>query len=196
VIRGLAALFVALGLGIFGYFVFVGPTVTTPSRPLRWVKGPLDAGAVELDFTQADVDFLHVRDTDEPALSFAVLRRGDEFITFDDFNTFHAVERHDGRLWALGELQSEGSGPSLELLVSEDEGRTFEHRASVPKPIWLASFESWTVEGDALTLELSLDDELQVGPPWAWAWWPARAVGPGRLVLRSKNGGRSWRLGR
>lgn len=194
-IRGLAALFVALGLGIFGYFAFVGPTVSTPSRPLRWVKGPLDAGAVELDFTRSDVDFLSASDVDEPALSFAVLRRGDEFITFDDFNTFLAIERRDGRLWALGELQSEGNGPALELLISEDDGRTFEHRASVPKPIWLATWESWTVDGEEVSLVVSLEDELQLGPPWVWAWWPARTVGPGRVVLRSKNGGRSWRLG-
>jgi hypothetical protein len=120
-----------------------------------------------------------------------------------DLNTFHAEHRAAGRVWIVGENQTEGPGPSLELLLSEDEGRTFELRASVPKPSYLASFERLDVAGDELALVLSLDDELPVGGGWSWRFWdwlppgaPRPTIGPGRFVLRSKNAGRTWRLQR
>jgi hypothetical protein len=132
-----------------------------------------------------------------------VLRRGAQLTVLDDVNWFHAVELHEGKLWALGESTTEGPGPSLDLLVSEDEGRTFELRASVPKPNYQAMFESWTVQGNELTLVLSIDDETPMSDDWLWPWWQldfasARrpTIGPGRFIIRSKNGGRSWRLER
>jgi hypothetical protein len=197
VISRVAIAFAIVGLAIAGYFLWRGPAVTATSVPLAWTTGPLDAGALEVEFSVGGVDFLRAQDTSEPALSFAVVRRGEQHLVLDDFNFFHAVEVHDGRLWAIGESTTEGPGPSLELLVSEDEGRTFEHRASVPKPNYQAMFERWTVRGDELTLVLSLDDETALADDWVWPiprW--QRSCGPGRFALHSKNGGRSWRLER
>ncbi len=205
-----AVAFAVTGLLLGVYFVRRGPSVETPSTPLTWSVGAPDAGSLALEYAVGGVDFFRATDAVEPVLTFAVVRRGDRVLVFDDFNAFLAVEVHDGRLWALGERQIEGPGPSLELLVSEDEGRTFEHRASVPKPNYLASFEGWTVAGDDLTLVFSVDDELLLHDAYVWPWWrpggPAAAldftglhhptIGPGRFALHSKNGGRRWRLER
>lgn len=197
-----AAAFVVLGLALGWYFLQRGPAVSTPSQALAWTTGPLDAGALDVEFTVAGVEFLHARDATEPTLSFAVVRRGAQHFTLDSFNAFHRVETYDGRLWALGESQTEGPGPTLELLVSEDEGRSFELRASVPKPSYLATFEDWSISGNDVRLVLSLDDELQLPNEWLWPWWQLSlgelhpTVGPGRFALHSKNGGRSWRFER
>lgn len=93
---------------------------------------------------------------------------------------------------------------AVELLVSADEGRTFEHRASVPKPDYQATFESWSVQGDELTLVLSIEEETPLSDQWVWPWWTLPwpdgvsrpSIGPGRFLLRSQNGGRRWRLQR
>ena len=201
--RALAIGIAILGLLIASYFVRKGPTLTTPAHALTWTKGPLDAGDLDLQYSLSGVDFIRAHDAAEPILSFAVLRRGEQLTVVDDLNWFHAVEHHDGKLWALGESTTEGPGPTLDLLVSEDEGRTFELRASVPKPNYQATFESWTVHDDDLTLVLSIDDEIPMSDDWLWPWWQldfasARrpTIGPGRFRLRSKNGGRSWRFER
>jgi len=179
-----------------------GPALETPSRALGWSKDPIDAGAVETQFTVSGVEFLRAHDATEPVLAFAVLRRGEQHLALDDFNAFHLVEVHDGRLWALGENETEGPGPTLELLVSEDQGQTFSLRASVPKPHYLASFERWELHGDDLRLELSIDDEVPIPNEWLWPWWQLSLgdlhphLGPGRFALHSTNGGRSWRLER
>jgi hypothetical protein len=209
VIPRLAIALAVFGLAIAAWFLWRGPSVSTPSTALTWTKDPLDAGALDVEFSVSGVDFIRAQDANEPALSFAVLRRGDSHLALDDFNFFHLVEAHEGRLWAIGESSTEGPGPALDLLVSEDEGRTFVHRASVPKPYYLASFERWSVSGDEIALVLSLDERVPLGDLWLWPWWsilpPTHdpswdrvrpTIGPGRFLLRSKNGGRSWRLER
>ncbi len=200
------AVIALVALGLAGFFVQRGPVLVTPSVPLAWTTHALDAGPVQVEYALSGVEFLRATDADEPALAFAALRRGAQLITLADFNEFLVVERHDGRLWALGESQTEGPGPTLELLVSDDDGRTFEHRASVPKPHYLATFETWRVQGDDLSLVLSLDEAVVLPEAWRWPWWslaeglpfefPRPSVGPGRFVLRSKNAGRWWRLER
>ena len=200
----IAIVLAVLGLGIAGWFAWRGPSVSTPSTALRWTRAPLDAGELEVQFSTSGVDFIRARDASVPQLTFAVLRRGEDTLVLDDFNFFHLVEPHEGRLWVIGESTTEGPGPSIELLVSADEGRTFEHRASVPKPNYQAMLETWSVEGEALTLVLSLDDTTPLADPWLGPWWALPwpelvsrpTVGPGRVLLRSKNGGRRWRLER
>lgn len=199
----LAIAFGVIGVLIAASFIRRGPSVSTPSTPLRWTSGAIDAGELEVQFTVGGVDFMRARDTDEPMLSFAVLRRGEQRLVIDDFNWFHTVESREGRLWAVAENTTEGGGPSLELVVSSDEGKSFEWRASVPKPNYQAMFEAFTVSGDELTLVMSIDDEIPLDDAWVWPWWRLEAasasrptVGPGRFALRSKNGGRSWRLER
>ena len=202
-IARVAIALVIVGLVIGGSFLHKGPSVSQHSRVLSWSSGPVDAGQLEVQFSNSGVDFIRASDSTEPVLSCALLRRGDQSIAFDDANDFHAVEVHDGRLWVVAEFNTEGPGPTLEILVSEDEGRTFEHRASVPKPNYQAAFERWTVSGDELTLVLWLEEGTLLSDDWVWPWlraeWLASArpvVGPGRFVIRSKNGGRTWRLER
>lgn len=191
-----------LGLLIAGYFVHLGPSVSMRPLPLTWSRAALDAGELEVQFTVSGVEFVRARDASEPILTFAVLSRGEERLALDDLDYFHAVERRGSRIYALAESTTEGPGPTLELLVSEDDGLTFEHRASVPKPNYQANFEEWTIDGDELTLVVSLADADQLSADWRWPWgewrqkFPEPLVGPGRFVLRSKNAGRTWRLER
>ena len=202
VIPRAAIVLVILGAVLCGSFVRKGPSLSTPSTPLRWSTGAIDAGSLEVQHSLGGVDFIRAGDADEPALSFAVLRRGERFIAADDFNWFHLVEKHDGRLWAIAENTTEGGGPTIELLLSEDDGHTFEHRASVPKPNYQATFERFEAHADDLMIELSIDQRTPVRDEWVWPWWRVDwpdlvgfpAVGPGPFRIRSKNGGRSWRL--
>lgn len=196
-ISRLAVAFALAGAGIALYFFWLGPTVSPASTPLVWRAGSIDAGAIDVQFAVDGVDFISATDADEPALGFAALRRGGQIVTFDDANCFLAVERRGERLWALATSSIEGGGPELELLVSEDRGRTFEHRASIPKPNYQAEFVGWSVDGEVLVVDLSVDDEVGLDAAWTWGV-PLldRAVGPGRSALRSKNGGRTWRLQR
>ena len=187
-----------LGLSIAGFFLHRGPAVSTKPIALAWALGPLDAGALEVQYTVSGVDFVRAQDANEPVLAFAMLRRGSQHVALDDLNDFHAVERRGGRVFALGESTTEGPGPTLELLVSEDDGLTFEHRASIPKPNYQAAFEQWSVEGESISLVISVDDEVPLCDDWLW---PGQrlfepSLGPGRFVLRSKNAGRTWRLER
>lgn len=189
---------VVIGLAIAGFFLRLGPSVSMKPLPLSWTQAGLDAGEREVQFTVSGVEFARVRDATEPMLSFAALFRDGQHVAINDFNYFHAVERQGRRVFVLGEIATEGPGPLLELLVSEDDGLTFEHRASIPKPNYLASFEQWTIQGDVLTVVISLDDELPLASEWLWPGPQLRSsfLGPGRFVLRSKNGGRTWRLER
>lgn len=199
----LAIAFAVLGALIAASFIRRGPSVSTPSRSLSWSTGAIDAGELEVQFTVSGVEFIRARDTDEPMLSFAVLRRGEQRIVIDDFNWFHEVRAHGGQLWAVAESTTEGGGPSLELLLSSDDGASFQWRASVPKPNYQATYEGLAVEGDDLTLVLSIEDGVGLDDEWLWPWWRLDfasvyrpSVGPGRFALRSKNGGQTWRLER
>ncbi len=189
--------FTVVGLLIGGYFWWRGPTFEAREERLVWSSTPLDAGALDVQFTVAGVDFIRAADAELPMLAVAVLQRGSQRVVLEDFNVFHAVEVHDGRTWALGENETEGPGPSLEVLRSDDAG-VFTRR-SVPKPGYLATFERWSVEGDDVRLELSLDDALFVGDAWRWTYLPTSlqpVLRAGRFTLHSRNGGRTWRLER
>lgn len=197
----LLLLAVVLAVALTGWALARSPVATADVAPVRFAAGPLDAGFTAT-FSEADVAFGTADDTDEPALHFAALLRADGGVaTVDDATAFLAVERRGPRVLALAEHQAEGPGPILELLVSDDDGATFERR-SVPKPSYLAIFEGWRVDGDALEVTLSLDDEVQLAEPW-WrphaALWVAAGGEPpltsaGRYVLVSRDGGRRWRL--
>lgn len=201
--RPALGIIIAVGLALAGWYLVRGPTwVAQPTR-LSWTTAALDAGAVVVEVSDGGLEFLRVQDTEEPMLWTAAIRRGGARVELPDVNVFHAIERRGARLWVLTESQTEGPGPSLDLLLSEDEGRTFEQRAAVPKPSYLASFEALELDGDEVTLVLSLDDAVAPGADWAWGFWawvpeglPQPSLGPGRFALRSKNAGRTWRLAR
>lgn len=193
---------IAVGLALAGWYLFRGPSWGAQPVPLAWTTGPLDAGAVVVEVSDGGLEFVRVQNADEPALWTAAILRGGARVDLPDVNVFHAVERRGARVWVLTESQIEGPGPTLELLLSDDEGRTFELRAAVPKPIYLASFEELELDGDEVTLVLSVDDKVAPGPDWSWpfwAWLPDALPHPalaGRFSLRSKNAGRTWRLAR
>lgn len=191
----LAIAFAVVGACIGGYFWWRGPAIETTAEVLRWSSAPLDAGSLDVQFSVGGVQFIRAADAEIPMLSVGVLRRGQQLVVLEELNAFHAVEVHDGRLWALGENETEGPGPSLELLVSDDAG-VFTRR-SVPKPSYLATFEAWRVDGNDVRLELSLDDEVFAND--AWSWLPPSlqpVLRSGHFTLHSRNGGRTWRLER
>ena len=195
--------FLALGVAVGGWFLWRGPAVATPAHPLVWETAAPDAGLSEAEAVSPGVSFLRLQDPELPALWRAALHRDGGWAPLADVNHLHVVERDGRRRWLVCESFTEGPGPTLDLLLSEDDGETFELRASVPKPNFQATFEGLVARGDSLALTLSLDDEVPLVEPWAWELlsWAWRfdlgpTVGPGRVVLRSRNGGRTWRLER
>lgn len=197
--KWVAAALLVLGAGIVGYFFRRGPLVTVTPRALAWT--PVDADAVvnsgielgALEFTSAEVPSMGPR--------FGVVLRGAQWLRVDDFSDFDDVVLFDGGVVAVGELQVEGPGPNLELLVSSDH----EHfvQLTVPKPHYTASYEHLEVDGSTWVLTLSLDDALPVVDGWTWAVlapsvtsqpWLWRMMGPGRVRLVSRNGGKTWAL--
>lgn len=197
----LAVAVLAVLLG--GYLLGRPPTFVATPRPLAWSPGPLDAGFTPA-FTVAGVELGSGINPDVPMLYFAAIVRPDAgFIATDEASAFLAVEHRAPELYALGELQVEGPGPTLELFVSHDDGRSFVHQASLPKPHYLASFERWRVDGAELEIAVWLDDEVVLSESWRRpVSVPLAAAGfepvasPGRYCLRSKDGGRRWRLER
>ena len=85
-----------------------------------------------------------------------------------------------------------------EFILTESGHTSFGH--------YLATFETWRVQGDDLSLVLSLDEAVVLPEAWRWPWWslaeglpfefPRPSVGPGRFVLRSMISGRCWRIER
>lgn len=190
-----------LAAALAGWFLTRAPVVTAEVTPVRFGPGPLDAGFTA-SFTVKDVALGTADDVDEPVLHVAAMVRADGGVAVvDDASAFLAVEPGGGRVLALAEWQVEGPGPTLELLVSEDEGATYERR-SIPKPTWLATFEGWRVDGDSLEVELSVDDDASLAEPWWRAYTKALVLAGadppmcpmGRWVLSSRDGGRRWRL--
>lgn len=121
---------------------------------------------------------------------------------------FLAAEQWGHRVWALSEwefVSEDRTDATFELLVSDDDGATFERR-SVPKPAPVATFERWRIDGDVVELTVLVDDQ-----PLARPWWRpytralaavtrtlvGREKSPGcsaRVVMSSRDAGKTWRL--
>jgi hypothetical protein len=193
---GLAAAFLAVGFAVAGYFIRRGPSVAAVPVPYAWSSVVPDAGEFSAGPFHAGVAFDVGSDVEVPMLRFGVLRREDAYLVLDDVNAFQRFVFIPGGVLVAAENETEGPGPSIELfrVLEADAGVT--KVASLPKPNYLATLEDFTVKGDRWDVRLSLDSEVLVGEPWTWSWyWPV-TVGPGDVLLTSKNGGRTWLLHR
>ena len=193
---GLAAVVLAVGFGVAGYFIRRGPSVAAVPEAYAWSRVVPDAGEFSAGPFQAGVAFDVGSDVEVPMLRFGVLRREDAYLVLDDVNAFHHFVVIPGGVLVAAENETEGPGPSIEVFRVMEADAGVMKVASLPKPNYLASLEDFTVKGDRWDVRLSLDDEIIVGEPWAWSWfWPPLA-GPGDVLLTSKNGGRTWLLHR
>lgn len=193
----------ALSAVTLAYFFRCGPMVETPPRALSWSRFEPDAGERAVDATWFGVDFVRLRDADEPVLEAGALHRGEEWIVFPSMNCFHQFVPVDGGVYVLGEWCTEGGGDSAEVMfLSSDGGATYV--ASVLKPASFSSIVGLEVDGD--TLRISIDQNGEESVPLLDEWvFPAFRVAPlnrvrptaGTFVtITSKNRGLSWRMDR
>jgi hypothetical protein len=196
-----AAAFVVAGALILAFFAWRGPRFAASPRALTWSRAAPDAGDLVVQETRFGVDFLRLVDADEPMLTAGALRRGDQWLVFDELNFFEGFQEFDGGLYVVGEWATEGGGPTLELLVTRDRGAHFTHLASLAKPWYGATFRELRVEGELLTVRLEMGDELPLPDEWVWPPWRVEPLtrlrphaGPGDVVIFSRNAGRTWQL--
>lgn len=193
---GLAALFVAVGFGVAGYFLRRGPSVAAVPVPYAWTQGVPDGGTSSPGPFHARVAFDVMNDRDTPIFGFGLLRRDDAWVALDDVTVFHRFVPIPGGVLVAAENETEGPGPTIELFRVLDADAGVMKIVSLPKPNYLATLKDFTVKGERWDVRLTLDDEIVVGEPWTWSWfWPLTA-GPGDVLLTSKNGGRTWLLHR
>lgn len=195
---------VALGAALLAWFVHRGPTIDAPRQALKWSRLVPDAGGQEVDATWFGVDFVRLRDADEPILEAGALRRGDEWIIFDELNCFDDFVPVDGGVWVVGEWCTEGGGPSAELLFLSADGSATKI-VTLPKPVYYATIRELTVRDETLQLRMEIDLDEGVAslpdewvlPPWRFE--PLTRFRPGtgtNVLITSKNGGRTWRMDR
>jgi hypothetical protein len=189
---------------IAAYFVWRGPMLVAAPRALTWSRMTPNSGGVSVEGNWFGVDFVTLRDADEPVLSYGGLHRGDEWVVLDELNCFEQFVPVDGGVWVLGEWCTEGGGPSAELLfLAQDGGVTWV--ASLPKPVYYATLKSFVVQEDVLEIDVEVDPDEGVGglpDEWVFAPWrfePLTRFRPGTgpfVRIASKNGGRTWRMDR
>lgn len=175
----------------------LGLTVLGPSETFDAQYQHTNLGGVKVQFGSA-----HPED-DAISHRGAVKVDGHFLALPDDFEGGDFVEllvSPDERHWlAVEAFDTEAMG-DLQLVASDDGGRTFVHRGTLDWPSYMASLDSVKLDGDAVTVELSLDDEAQLAEPWWTPWDRLRArfigiypvLGAGHYVVRSSNGGRSF----
>ncbi|MFT3840979.1 MAG: hypothetical protein QM723_28570 [Myxococcaceae bacterium] len=178
----------------------------TPALGLT-VLGPSETFDAQYQHTNADgvkVQFGAAHPEDDSVSHRGAVKVGDHFLDLPgDFEGGDFVEllvSPDERHWlAVEAFDTEAMG-DLQLVASDDGGRTFVHRGTLDWPTYVASLDSVRLDGDTVTVELSLDEESQLSEPWWHPWdgmW-ARFFGryptlkPGHYVVRSTNGGRSF----
>lgn len=108
----------------------------------------------------------------------------------------------DGLRWlALEAFDTEAPG-DLQLIASDDGGRTFVHRSTVPWPSYAAYLEDVRFDGEHVEVYLAVDEAVQLAQPY---WSPLDELltrlrpadddalpmlAPGHYLLRSGSAGR------
>jgi hypothetical protein len=192
VIRQAAAIVGLLLAVMFALYWWRGPMVRVGAQPLKWVR--LSREPLRVVHSTAGIDFLNAPDL--------ALRRANEVAPFPGLRGFHLVDTYDGTLWALASGAQVKHVETFVLFTSSDKGATFVAHGPIHAPTSGALLEGWIIRGNEIALNF-------VGPgpvadAWRWPWWGtgrgvSALLGPSvgqRSVLRSKNGGRSWRLER
>lgn len=167
---------------------------------IAWAK-QLEAPALErVQFTVGDVQFVQARASRDDVRSFAVLRRGADVAVLPDVTGFHFARRDGRHLWAVAEDTTEGPGPSLLVLHSED-GVTFS-AWELQKPTYLGVVDGIDVQADAVVVRCSGDQRMFLTEGW---WWELSLLLPSAVrpldasdtfSFRTRDGGRTWRLAR
>jgi hypothetical protein len=146
------------------------------------------------------------RDEDEPVVHEAAVQVGEQWLELPEAyfgaSFLRLLRSPDGQEWlALAQFDTEAAG-DVEVLASDDGGRTFVHRATVPWPTYEVGLADATFEGRSVELMLEVEDEVSLAAAY---WGPldklferlgigpgGPSLGPGRYVLHSSDGGRTF----
>ncbi|MGA9768190.1 MAG: hypothetical protein WBV94_04065 [Blastocatellia bacterium] len=104
-----------------------------------------------------------------------------------------AATRDRKYAWGITQINVEGAGPTLEIVFSEDGGKSWAHVASIDKPVFLAAFSSFrmTSSGNGrltVHLEDSSDPKIEDGyytystSDWGKSWTKKPVYSPDALT--------------
>ena len=137
----------------------------------------------------------------------AAIQLGDDFLAlpadFEGGDFQQLLVSPDGRRWlAIEAFDTEAMG-DVQLVASDDGGRTFVHRGAFVWPTFLASLQSASFDGQNVDLDLALDQPAELARPY-WSWLDelryrvyqgdqdVPLLAPGHYRAHSGNGGRSF----
>ncbi len=210
VVAGVVLVGLLAALGTPAIVRSFGPRVETGTiHVLPWVSWA-PAGVFEAEVSvETDGGVLEFGQMRAPSgvLDASAVRRGSTYLAVGPSltnETFVAAFREEtGHIVAVAELHIEGPGPTLELLESGDDGDTFIHLATVPKPNYNAQLRKLEVRGNRIELELYLDDQAELLDAWWMPWHHLGArtlyryeamIPKGTHRLVSNDGGRHFTL--
>lgn len=193
-IRRAAVVIVVAAIAVLAVYWRRGPFVRVAAQSLSWAPMKAERAPIRIVHSSDGIDFL-------TGDGFA-LRRGGDAISYPGFRGFQLVGAYGGTLFAIAHLLQVKHVEAFVLFTSKDEGRTFTAFGPILAPTRGAVLEGWIIRGDEIALNF-LGNGL-VSEYWRWPWWGFSDASAaflsvsveGRSVLRSKNGGRSWRLER
>ncbi len=180
--------------------------------PVRTAAAPRPGWSFEATFTRVNdagerVRFGAVRDDAEPMAHAAAVQVGERWLSlpseFEGGSFLQVLVSADGERWlAVEAFDTEAMG-DLQFLASDDGGRTFVHRGTLSWPSYAAYPEGVRFDGQRVEVELRVDEAVElVREYWSLRdelverffkddeWGPM--LPPGKYVVRSKNGGRSF----
>jgi hypothetical protein len=169
---GLLVLGLAAALGAATLLIPIRATL--PLRSLRWTSKPLpELGAAEHWQTRhATVATLH--EAERPLVVIGEAARSLELEHLEGLAvTDFFYDADAGVAVAVADLVTEGAGPTLELLISTDDGAQWVQR-TLRKPSWQASVEALRIDWPVLRVQLRLDEGGTIDP--RWLRWPRRLV--------------------
>ncbi len=172
-----------------------------PPRALRWSSQPLPAlGAADHHWQTRHATVATLHEEEPPTVAIGEAERSLELAHLEGLAvTDFFYDADAGVAVAVVDSVTEGAGPTLELLISTDDGAQWVQR-TVPKPSWQVTVEALRVEWPRLFVHLRLDEAGTVDP--LWLRWPARLVNEtwpvegaaGDYFAESRDGARTFTL--
>ena len=94
---------------------------------------------------------------------------------------------------------TEGAGPTLEFVLSSDDGEHWEHR-TLPKPTFATTIDEFLIEWPLIRVTMTVDDGTSIEQHWQR--WPRRLLrelltiegGEGVYVAESHDGAKHFTL--
>ncbi|MGV3623448.1 MAG: hypothetical protein ACO1OB_21700 [Archangium sp.] len=196
----LAVALVAVGLAV-ALFVWLRWSVPAEMTPVTVRFEASKRAAVEnVQFTVSGLEFLQAQASEDDVRPLGVIRRGDQSAELPEVTEFHFVREEGRTIWAVAESTTEGPGPSVLVLRSDD--RVNFTAWELKKPTYLGVVDGFEVQGDSVVLRCSGDPRLFLTEDW---WWELVLALPSAIrplssadtfSFRTRDGGKTWRLSR